>query len=107
MALATALRQPLGILVAALLTALVIVSAASAVAPSFTWNLSPSLPRGLYHLDPAASPTRGAIVSFQPPAPAAALIAARAPTCRPAPRSSRSSSQCRATASASTTPLLR
>lgn len=47
MGLAKALRKPRGILVAALLTALVIVSAASAVAPSFTWNLSPSLPRGL------------------------------------------------------------
>jgi len=78
MALATAVRKQRGILVAALLTALVIVSAASALAPSFTWNLSSSLPRGLYHLDPAAPPTRGAIVSFQPPAPAAALIAARA-----------------------------
>jgi type IV secretory pathway protease TraF len=38
----------------------------------------PSLLRGLYHLEPAAPPIRGAIVSFQPPARAGALIAARA-----------------------------
>ena len=78
MALPTARRKPRGSLVVALLTALVVVSAARALAPSFTWNLSPSLPRGLYHLESAAPPTRGAIVSFQPPAPAVALIAARA-----------------------------
>jgi conjugative transfer signal peptidase TraF len=53
------------------------ISLARVVAPSFTWNLSTSLPRGLYRLDRGAPPTRGAIVSFAPPRFASELIAAR------------------------------
>jgi conjugative transfer signal peptidase TraF len=50
---------------------------ASIAGGRFVWNLSPSLRRGLYVLDRSAAPTRDAIVTFQPPANAAALIAAR------------------------------
>ena len=80
MSLATAspiLRRPAALL-AVLLLALGIITVARVVAPSFIWNLSPSLPRGLYHLVRGAPPSRGAIVSFQPPSRAAALIAERA-----------------------------
>jgi len=62
---------------AVLLAALAIISSASLVAPCFVWNLSPSLPRGLYLLDMPAAPHRGAIVSFRPPPDAAALIERR------------------------------
>jgi conjugative transfer signal peptidase TraF len=44
----------------------------------FVWNVSPSLPRGLYVLRLAATPLRGSIVTFQPPPRVAALIAVRA-----------------------------
>jgi conjugative transfer signal peptidase TraF len=40
---------------------------ASVTARRFTWNLTPSLPRGLYLLLPGTSPTRGAIVLFDVP----------------------------------------
>jgi conjugative transfer signal peptidase TraF len=69
-----ALRRPL---VPALVVAALMLVVARAVAPCFTWNLSPSLPRGLYRLERAASPVRGVLVSFVPPPLAAELIAAR------------------------------
>jgi conjugative transfer signal peptidase TraF len=80
MSLATASPIPPGraALLAVLLLALGIITVARVVAPSFIWNLSPSLPRGLYHLVRGAPPSRGVIVSFQPPFRAAALIAERA-----------------------------
>jgi conjugative transfer signal peptidase TraF len=58
--------------------AIALSAVAVAVAPSFVWNLSPSLPRGLYLRDRGAAPRRGALVSFAPPARVASLIAARA-----------------------------
>jgi conjugative transfer signal peptidase TraF len=53
------------------------IAAASMVGSHFLWNLSPSLPRGLYRVHRDLSPTRGALVNFAPPVGAAALIAAR------------------------------
>jgi conjugative transfer signal peptidase TraF len=41
-----------------------------------TWNLSPSVPRGLYAMDSGAC-QRGDLVSFRPPPQAAALIYSR------------------------------
>src|SRR5579872_223832 len=69
-------RQRLELLVV-LLGAFGVVIACAAVAPAFTWNLSPSLPRGLYVLGGGAPSARGSIVSFRPPPGAARLMAAR------------------------------
>lgn len=76
-AIASPTRRRFAIVVAVLLVAFVVITVASALAPSFVWNLSPSLPRGLYRLVRGAPPTRGALVSLQPPPRAAALIAER------------------------------
>jgi conjugative transfer signal peptidase TraF len=54
-----------------------VIAIASVLGRFFLWNLSPSLPRGLYLRDPSSAPRRGAVVSFAPPADAAAVIAAR------------------------------
>jgi conjugative transfer signal peptidase TraF len=54
-----------------------VVGAAGGLAPRFVWNLSASLPRGLYRLEPAAPLRRGVIVSFPPPPAVSALMAAR------------------------------
>jgi len=51
--------------------------AASLAGRLFVWNLSASLPRGLYRLDRSAPPTRGAVVTFAPPPAVAAMIVAR------------------------------
>jgi conjugative transfer signal peptidase TraF len=64
-------------LVGALAIATVVVVTARLLAPRFVWNLSASLPRGLYRLEPAAALRRGAVVSFSPPPAATALISAR------------------------------
>ncbi len=66
-----------GRLAAALLGAVVAIAAASIGGHRFVWNLSPSLPRGLYLPDRSTVPSRGAIVTLPPPANAAAVIAAR------------------------------
>ena len=66
-----------GPLIPVFLFAALAISVARAVAPSFTWNLSTSLPRGLYRLEHRTPPTRGAIVSFAPPRLASDLIAMR------------------------------
>jgi conjugative transfer signal peptidase TraF len=71
-------RTRRGYFVAVLLAALAIISAASLVGRCFVWNLSSSLPRGLYVLDRSAAPRRGTVVSFQPPPAVAALIVRRA-----------------------------
>jgi conjugative transfer signal peptidase TraF len=60
-----------------LLIAFALVTIAAALAPSFVWNPTPSLPRGLYRLERGAAIVRGAVVSFAPPPRAGALIAAR------------------------------
>jgi conjugative transfer signal peptidase TraF len=62
---------------AVLLAALATISAASVAGRFFVWNLSPSLPRGLYVVSRQGVPRRGAIVSFPPPPDAAALITRR------------------------------
>lgn len=54
-----------------------VVLGAGSVAHHLTWNLSPSLPRGLYLLHRGAVPRRQSIVAFPVPAMAAATIAAR------------------------------
>jgi conjugative transfer signal peptidase TraF len=71
------LRHRLGLVVAVLLFSLTIVAGASALARCFTWNLSSSLPRGLYVLERECAPTRGSVVFFSPPPSAARLIAER------------------------------
>jgi conjugative transfer signal peptidase TraF len=53
------------------------IGAASALGSLFIWNLSSSLPRGLYRLERGRLPSRGAIVAFEPPVLAAALISER------------------------------
>jgi conjugative transfer signal peptidase TraF len=63
--------------IAVLVVAAFAIVLARVVAPSFTWNLSASLPRGLYRLDPSAPPRLDAIVSFAPPPSAVPLITAR------------------------------
>jgi len=50
---------------------------ASAVGSLFLWNLSASLPRGLYRAEPGRAPSRGAVVAFEPAPLAAALIIER------------------------------
>lgn len=57
--------------------AAMLLSIAGVAGHRMVWNLTSSLPRGLYMVDRAASPTRGAVVSFQPPESAARTIAAR------------------------------
>jgi conjugative transfer signal peptidase TraF len=70
-------RRGLPCLVAVLGGAAALVALAALLGRSFVWNLSSSLPRGLYALHRTAAPLRGVIVSFRPPPGAAALIAAR------------------------------
>jgi conjugative transfer signal peptidase TraF len=74
---AAASRFLRGPLVPVFFFAALTIALACVVAPSFTWNLSISLPRGLYRLDRGAPPARGAVVSFVPPRFASELIAAR------------------------------
>lgn len=57
--------------------ALIVVLLAGRAGRHFTWNLSPSLPRGLYRLRSREVPSCGAIVSFAAPRSAAATIAER------------------------------
>jgi conjugative transfer signal peptidase TraF len=64
-------------LFAILLVAAALVATTTFSGRFFVWNLSPSLPRGLYILERRALPVRDAVVSFRPPPNAAALIAAR------------------------------
>ena len=78
MASAPASRMARGHLFAVLLAAAILIAAASAIASLLVWNLSASLPRGLYRREPAVVPRRGAVVCFPPPPAAAALIAERA-----------------------------
>jgi conjugative transfer signal peptidase TraF len=66
-----------GCVAVVLLAAAGILAAAGNVGRSFVWNLSPSLPRGLYLLHRSTGPARGAIVTFPPPDRAASTIAAR------------------------------
>jgi conjugative transfer signal peptidase TraF len=66
-----------GRLAVVLLGAVAAIMVASIGSRHFVWNLSPSVPRGLYILDRSAAPIRGAIVTFPPPANAAAVITAR------------------------------
>lgn len=75
--LAISQRRRAAHVLAVLLAALVIILGTSLVARLFVWNLSPSLPRGLYVQALRATPRRGAVVSFRPPPGAAALIARR------------------------------
>jgi len=60
-----------------LLIAAAVVVAAAFAAKFFTWNLTPSLPRGLYVLRPKASPERGTIVLFPIPESVRQLVVAR------------------------------
>jgi conjugative transfer signal peptidase TraF len=55
----------------------VLVAVAATLAPSFVWNPTASLPRGLYRLDHGAPIVRGAVVSFAPPPRAVSVIAER------------------------------
>jgi conjugative transfer signal peptidase TraF len=75
---APASRLPRGHLFAALLAAVILIAAASAIASLLVWNLSASLPRGLYRRESGVVPRRGEVVCFPPPPAAAALIAERA-----------------------------
>jgi type IV secretory pathway protease TraF len=50
---------------------------AGLVGSLFIWNLSSSLPRGLYKVAADGRAARGAIVAFEPPSPAAALVVER------------------------------
>jgi type IV secretory pathway protease TraF len=43
----------------------------------FVWNLTSSVPRGLYVVRRAAPVARGALVTFRPPGDAVAMISAR------------------------------
>jgi conjugative transfer signal peptidase TraF len=72
------LRRPLLLLSAIVSAAFAILAVAGFVGRHCVWNLSSSLPRGLYALDHAGPPTRGSTVSFSAPPAAAALIAERA-----------------------------
>ena len=54
-----------------------LVASCGAAGRSYTWNHSPSLPRGLYRLCPTAHPVRDAVVSFPVPPTVTALISAR------------------------------
>jgi conjugative transfer signal peptidase TraF len=47
------------------------------VGDRLTWNISPSVPRGLYILEPRPARQRGDLVSFRPPPGAAAIIYSR------------------------------
>jgi conjugative transfer signal peptidase TraF len=67
----------LGLVGAVLLVAVLTVGVGACTGRHFLWNLSASLPRGLYLLEPSRVPRRGAIVAFEPPPPAAAEVAAR------------------------------
>lgn len=78
MASTSASRMPRGRLFALLLAAVLFTVVGSVVASSLVWNLSASLPRGLYRRDRGAPLRRGVVVSFRPPPHAAALIAERA-----------------------------
>jgi conjugative transfer signal peptidase TraF len=62
---------------AVLLVAVITVGVGACTGRHFLWNLSPSLPRGLYLLEPSRVPRRGAVVAFEPPPLAAAEVAAR------------------------------
>lgn len=59
-----------------LLSASVIVTAAAA-GSFFTWNLSPSMPRGLYLLQRGEAPERGSIVIIPVPESVHAVVLAR------------------------------
>lgn len=50
---------------------------ASVAGSLFLWNVSPSLPRGLYRIDPGGVLSRGSIVAFEPPSLVAAIIVER------------------------------
>jgi conjugative transfer signal peptidase TraF len=71
------MRRRFGRVLRILLFAAAPIILAVLLAPSFTWNVSASLPRGLYLVDAGATPERGSVVSFRPPTLAAGLIAAR------------------------------
>lgn len=73
--LASARRSCL--LVVVLVGATALVAGAAFAGRSFVWNISPSLPRGLYAIDRSAVPTRGAVVTFRPSRHVATMIAAR------------------------------
>jgi conjugative transfer signal peptidase TraF len=60
-----------------LLVSVVVIAAAAAAARSFTWNLSPSMPRGLYLLECGKPPERGSIVIFPVPEAVRPLALAR------------------------------
>jgi conjugative transfer signal peptidase TraF len=51
--------------------------ASSAAGSLFLWNLSPSLPRGLYRTERGRAAALGATVAFEPPSAAVALIVER------------------------------
>jgi conjugative transfer signal peptidase TraF len=70
-------RRRLALAARVSLISLALVAVAAALAPSFVWNPTSSLPRGLYRLDRRAPIVRGAVVSFAPPPQAVALIAER------------------------------
>jgi conjugative transfer signal peptidase TraF len=57
-------------------TALAAIALASVVGSLFLWNLSPSLPRGLYRTAASETLAHGTIVAFEPP-PSAAIVVAR------------------------------
>jgi conjugative transfer signal peptidase TraF len=71
------LRRGCGRALITIILSTIPVATARLLAPSLTWNVSTSLPRGLYVLEPRATPARGSIVSFPAPASAAELIATR------------------------------
>ncbi len=60
-----------------LLIAATVLAAAAGAARFFTWNLTPSLPRGLYVLQPTASPERGTTVLLPIPKSVRGLVATR------------------------------
>jgi conjugative transfer signal peptidase TraF len=66
-----------GTFVGILLGAALVVVAVTVAAQRFTWNLTPSLPRGLYILRPNASARRAAIVIFAVPKSVRPLVATR------------------------------
>jgi len=70
-------RRRLARAAAIVASATVVLTACAFAGGGFTWNLSPSLPQGLYRLAPASAPTRGSTLLFPPPPLAAAVIASR------------------------------
>lgn len=67
----------IGVVAGVLLLSFATLVGVSALASTCVWNLSSSVPRGLYRMDSEARIVHGCVVAFAPPPSIAALVAER------------------------------